>query len=670
MPLDQLQKYREKDKRNVEGEVQPENETLNSRYIRDFLRVKMGLETGQPGDEESIKRHLDYFDDHFKLSAAIDLADSKEKDIQHIQTKGEHAIVNLLSKAKAYLDQKGKPDLFEDANPKSALSNLERLTKDNNDYTRRFPELKEAYFTYNMVRQYCRRIFEVERVAIRDRQTQKTEIGGDLQAGFAKKIEEVKGNFGNISGEKKLTVLAAAVIGTALLTTSDSSRMEGWKEGIFNVVKIGFGLYAANILWEVFTGKTAIDSISDWTSSTAGNENFWKKSFHTSPEKAKIVQSSMIYLHDHDFVDLAERYQKAKASNTKKIELASVASKDMTSEQIYIALDVFFSQYGGAGNPDKNAVNLRKRFRNYKPPAKWLEIVSIMLVEDGRLEFKGNLAQRAADNMGAYITSAWNEAAGTAVGAGIGEVASDIGAGAKEVTGTTYGVTKRATKAVWEAGKGTAKTVVSGIEIVAYPIAWFGEWSSKKTAALLDHKPTAKEVKEFQQKRLFNVLPAYFPPDYHKTMEEVIKSRTEDRMLIPEDAKFYLNTVRKGKIDPEHNLKYFNGTDFIYMVVDSNMDPKVMNRDNKTEESVKAIHNGYMQAKGFLSKKENGNFSDEEIETHSQIGFGIYDPVERVYKLFIRMPKRGTENFRRKGILKKSDEGYRSLDESIKRGQE
>ncbi len=631
---DQLQKYREKDKKNVEGEVQPEDETLNSRYIRDFLRVKMGLETGQPADEESVKRDLDHFDAHFKLNTAIELA-SKEKDLKHKQTQGEQAIVGVLSKAKEYLDKKGKPDLFDDTNPKSALSNLERLTKENNDYTRRFPELKEAYLTHNMVRTYCRRIFEVERVAIKNRQEQKTEIGGDLKAGFAEKINDIKDHFGNMGSVEKLTMLAVAVIGTGFFMTSDSSRVEDWKEKIFGAIKVGFGFYAANILVKLFTGKTATSTISDWASSTAGNEDFWKKSFHTDAEKAKILQSSMIYLNDHDFVDLTERYQRAKALNTKKIELASVASNDMTPEQIYTALDVFFSQYGGARNPDQNAVNLRKRFRNHQPRAKWLEVVSTMLVEDGRLEFKGNLIERAADEMGAYMTSAWNVAAGTAVGAAVGEVASDVGAGTKQVVGATYGVTKRATKAVWGGGIGATKVVVSGVELIAAPIAWFGDWSTKKTAALLGRPPTKEEVREFQQKKLFNTL--VVPHELNrKAKEDALKSKMTEHALSPSEAEIYLTIMRAGRPDQEPNLKYLGRKNAIYMVIDKNMSPKVMELDASSEESVKPIRDSSLQAKEFL--KRQYNFSDDEAE-RSKVDFGIYDVENGIYKLFVRMPK-------------------------------
>ncbi len=671
--LDQLQKYRKYDVKTGEGEVKPENETLNSRYIRDFLRTEMGLETGRPSDEESVQKDLDHFDAHFNLPKAIQLANAKDKAIEHKQTKGEEAIVGMLNKAKSYLDQKGKPDLFEDMNPKSALSSLELLTKEKGDYTKRFLELKEAYFTYRTVRMYCRRIFEVEKVAAKSLEKQKTEIGGDMKEGIAEKINGLKENFGNLSGGEKLIAVGAAIFGTAMLLNSDSPRMERWKEHLFTAAKIGlFGYFVAPTAWKLFTGKSVSQSFNEWTSSTAGNKDFWKKSLRTNEENAEVVRASLIYLNEHNFLDMAERYKKAKASGSKKIELAAVNSKDLTPEQIYTALDVFFSQYGGGMNSLQNAENLRKRFRNHKPPVTWLEAVSIMLVEDGRLEFKGNLIERVTDEAGAYLTVGWNAAAGTAAGkatgvaaetvySAAGTLATDVGHVTKELVGTTYGLAKRTVKAAYSVTKGGAEIAISGVEWPVAGVAWFGKWASDRTQAALGHKPTEKEIKEFREKRLFNILePEPHVPHAHSyNLEDVIKDKMQEHVLSKEEADLYIKTLKDGK--PQGNLKYLERPDAIFLAIDSPIGSAMTDPKKAGAQSVEPMREAANKAREFL--KAQYKFTDEEVDQHGKIGFGIYEIDKGVYKLFMRMPMRGTQEFNKKIILDRT----RAASDSVKK---
>lgn len=668
--LDQLQKYRRSD---VPGK--PENETLNSRYIREFVRIKMGLETGLPADKESTEKDLAHFDQNFKLSTGIELAEAKE--FKHKQTRGEKAIMGVLTKAKAYLDSKGKPDLFEDMNPKSALSDLERLTKENGDYVKKFPELKEAYFTYRMVRMYCHRIFEVENVAAQSREKQKIEIGGGgLKEGFAKHIDGIKGNFGNMSSAEKLTVIAAAVIGIGMFATSDSPRMERWKEGLWTVVKLGLGGYAANTMWKMFTGKTALTAFNEWTSSTVGNEDFWKKSFHTDAEKTKIVESSIVYLHNYDLVDLAESYQKAKASNTNKIELASVASKDMTPEQVYIALDVFFSQYGGSRDANQNVENLKKRFIAYHPRPKWLEVVSTMLVEDGRLEFKGNLIERTVDNVGTFLTVAWNKAAGTSTGKAFGEGAetvydaagtlvTDVAHGTKTLIGTTYGLTKRTAQAAYDVTKGGAEIAISAVEWPVAGVAWFGNYVSERTQSTLGHQPTEQEIREFEEKRLFNILEPHVPHAHSYNLEAVIKDKMQTHILSKEDADLYIKTLKDGKSNGEYNLKYLERPDAIILAIDSPIRPDMADPKKSGEKSVASIKECTDKAWGFLKKQYK--FTDEEVARHSKIGFGIHVLEQSVYKLFMQIPKRGTPEFNKQIILGETKAAHDSLRSDVDR---
>jgi hypothetical protein len=101
-----------------------------------------------------------------------------------------------------------------------------------------------------------------------------------------------------------------------------------------------------------------------------------------------------------DFNDLAKKYQDAKASGEKKISVATVKQSDMTPEEIYTALDTFFSRYP--------VEKLIPKYRNAKQKLNWTQVVSAEMSEDGMLDFKGNLAERAVDGVSEYGNRLWN----------------------------------------------------------------------------------------------------------------------------------------------------------------------------------------------------------------------------------------------------------------------
>ena len=116
--VDLLKQYREKDMPERAGEVRPENETLNSRRIAEFLRNKFNLEAKRSNDED-----LRRFDDQFKLGTAKELAQSG-------QTAGEKEMFEILGKAEGLLTELGASQLFEKMNEKTAAAELRKFLEE------------------------------------------------------------------------------------------------------------------------------------------------------------------------------------------------------------------------------------------------------------------------------------------------------------------------------------------------------------------------------------------------------------------------------------------------------------------------------------------------------------------------------------------------------------
>lgn len=379
--IDLLKYYRKLDTPDTgDGVVQPENQTLNSRHIAAFLMGKYNLEARRAKEED-----LRNFDDQFNLAAAKELVGSKK-------SQGEQKMLEILTEAELFLEERNALKIFENMNEAAAMSQLHDLLSKKQELGE-FDWLKKAYQTYRLIRVYCKRTIQVGMMGKESRDEQKTDIasesGQKAKDTLGKAVDKLKENFGNMSGTSQLIAVGAILYVTASVLASENEGVNKFKRGIWAFAKLGMGAYAINILTQVATGKTAWEHVAGASKADIAKESFWTNTFRTDKENAEILRKGLVYLHEQDFLDLAERYRRASADNTKKIELASVDKTYMTPEQIYIALDVFFRQYGGTRNPINNAENLSKKYRDCKPRLSWGECVTTELVEDGKIKFEG-----------------------------------------------------------------------------------------------------------------------------------------------------------------------------------------------------------------------------------------------------------------------------------------
>lgn len=625
-----LEYYRREDEVNAEREPMPEKRTLDTRYVSDFLS-KAGITP-------------ENFDKRFTLSTAIDLTSAKH-------SKGEAEMFDVLTKTKGFLDQRGLTGLLENMNDTTVKSNIHYELEKRNELQHE-ADLQRGYYTYRSVKIHCDRMFKIREQFSGIRDKEKTGAEKGVKEEFAGVMEGVKKNFGNMSGNEKMLVVVGGIIGAAMLMSSDSPRVARIKETIWTCVKIGGFAWLGNTVFKVFTGKTALDTISDWSKSNTATEAFWTKTYKTNSEQAEILRKSTIYLGDMDFMRLAEEYKKARDLGKDEVSLPTIRNSDLNPKQIYTALDVFFKRYP--------VEQMMQKYAQAKPPKPtWREVMGTEMIDDGSIAMDDSLVDRTASEVkgtftrfgnwltpkaaaaAEYVTSGGLAAGmakgGQAIGKGAAELGKGIGGGVKGlVLGVGAGVGGVA-KGVYEGAKGVGAGVVEGAGVVAEDIsevakaAW--AWAKETYKKNFGKEGSDSEVEEWSKKSLKN-LDESMGGDLEKFLREHNPEKKK--------ADGYVDAMRNGTYERinDVDLKYVvRDGDSIYVSAGCRV-PAVVGNEAGIFDAMKKSDAG---AREFL-KKKYPQVADK-IDNFVEFGQGVYVVNDNSYKVFVRMPLPGTVEF-------------------------
>lgn len=376
--------YRQQDEKTPQGEVLPQNETLNGERIGKYLR-------------ENGFDNVRNFDQRFSMQNVYEV-------LAQGNTKGEQEMLSLIKSGQAFLESIGREKLILESPTREAFASTVNKELLRRNQLSEEANLLKAYDAFRTVKDIMRNRLVVHAEFAEQRRDETAEVGTGIKETLANAYNTVKKNFRGMSGKEKLIAVGALVVGGAWFCMSDNEHVKGIREKLWSGLKLAGGVTAGaigvNYVWKMFTGETAFDYFNDAVSSSTGTSEFWEKSFETDAQKAEILRKGMIYLGDRDFMDLAKKYKEAKARGETKIELVSVDKKDMTPEEIFTALDVFFSKYP--------AEKLELRYRKAGANPKFLDVATTMLAEDGRIEFSGNLYDRAVGTIDDLRVRGWN----------------------------------------------------------------------------------------------------------------------------------------------------------------------------------------------------------------------------------------------------------------------
>jgi hypothetical protein len=374
-PEEILGQYRERDEKTPQGEAIPEKETLNTERMRQYLKDK--------------KFTADNFDQLFTVESAVGL-------LKAGGTKGELEMIKAMNASIDYLKKIGLKEMLEDSNKNTFHSNLLKELQKRNELKME-ADVMHGYETYMLVKERARKHLLISRRGSEQREQQKVTTEKSLSQSFKEVLNDVKGNYDKMDKTEKLVAVGGLIAGAVMLLTSDSPKVQKFKDFLWSTLKIGGLAVTANYAFKLFTGKTALESVEGWSKENLATDEFWMKAYDTDAEKAALVQKSMVFIGDKDFMQVSKAYKEAKDG---KMKLPGVKDKDMSPQEIYLAVDTFFKKY-----PREQ---LELKYRNAKKSPNWDAVVTAAMVEDSTIQVSGNIVERAYDNMREYSIRGWN----------------------------------------------------------------------------------------------------------------------------------------------------------------------------------------------------------------------------------------------------------------------
>lgn len=614
----------DKEATNVEHETIPEKQALNARYVSDFLG-KRGITP-------------ENFDKNFNLATAIDMTASQKS------SAGSQEMFRVLFDSKAFLDQRGLSDLFENMNESTVKSNIQFELQKRNE-TDQSVRLQRGYNTYRVIKMYCDRMFKIREQFSDVREKEKTQVNKGVKEEFAGVMEGVKKNFGNLEGKEKMLVVVGGLIGAAMLMSSDSPRVAKIRETVWTCLKIGGFAWLGNTVFKVFTGKTALQTISDWSKSNTATEEFWTKTYKTNSEQAEILRQSTIYLGDMDIMRLAGEYQKARNLGKDEITLPTV--RDMNPKQIYTSLDVFFKRYP--------VEKIMQKYAQVKPEDRtWRSVMGAEMIEDQSIQMNDSVLSQTADAIGGTATRLYNaaapkvEAAVDYVASGkIGEGAKKAGkAGGKVVKGIIVGgagLVGGVVGGVYEGVKGTGKMVVEGGKEVASDVAEVAQaawaWVKDLFKRNFGTEGTDDEVLTWSKKALKNL-----DETQSGDLEKFIRENNPEK----KKADGYVDAMRNGNYERvgDVDVKYMErdkGTSTAAIFISAGCTIPLSEKGVTEQGVLDAMKKSDAGARDFL-KKKYPQIADK-IDAFVEFSQGVYVVSDRSYKVFVRMPLPGTDEF-------------------------
>ena len=376
-----LQQIREQDEKDKVAES-PENESLHPQRVYNYL--------------EANNIDAKNFDERFNFGTALDILRVKK-------TPGEAAMEKELVSAKDFLDKAGLNglEMLSDYDEDTFRSTLHKELMTRNSLNQE-KLIINAHNKYLLIRNIAFRRLQIQEHFTGVRDDEKLDATGKLKDSFNGVVKDVKANFAKMSSKEKTIAVGALVIGAVwLFSQSDNPKVQKLKDGLWTAAKVAGAGIGFNYVYKMFTGKTAWTAASDFVGKTVNSDGFWQESFKTDPEKAEILQKSVVYMGDQDIMDLEKQYRQAKASNSNKIRLVSVAASDMSEEEIFAAVDTFFRRYPSD--------MITKKYKNWPRESRnWRTVISNEMTEDGRLEYRENILSKTYDGLRYALYNGYN----------------------------------------------------------------------------------------------------------------------------------------------------------------------------------------------------------------------------------------------------------------------
>jgi hypothetical protein len=389
LTIDQLQAQ---DKRNQANEVIPEQQTLNSLRVGNFLHSN-GIV-------------LSNMDNLFNLDTSIKLA--KEGS-----TETEKDLGRQFTEAKSILVKYHRLDIMMGTAQTTVAGQLENLkTPPTSMSAAEAAKIMQAWNYHNLIRENARRILALEE-SMKDSRMEQMNPTQDIGETIKDKLHGARENWDKLSGGQKLMFAAIAIFGGAMMLKSDNEYVKGIKETLFTGVKIAGAGWLLNKAWYIFTGESAVDAVAGSVHGSHKSGKFWMESFKTNEAGAEIINHAMVMIGDNSFIDILDRFEAAKAGGKTTLE-----GTRMPPDEAYKAMEIFTGKY--------SAELLRKQYANNNPPIAFSQVMIAEMCKDPNVKLKESLAGRILDYGEDKFNRAYNYLASTGGAAWLGKKYKDI----------------------------------------------------------------------------------------------------------------------------------------------------------------------------------------------------------------------------------------------------
>ncbi len=353
-------------KTNLDQEVMPETRTFDTNLLRKYLKDKVTLPN---------------FDQQFTLDLMIDFS------AQEPTAKGRE-IHELFKNAQ---------EIMRNHNLEHAMYDVSRNTIEGRLATHQTPPgtmtaqeakvILEAYDHFQQLKGKAKRILYVKEATQKRLEASREgrEQGNDIQDFISNTLNNAKENWDDYSGGMKLLLAGGALVGTIMLVTSNNQAIQNVRQQLWRAAPWVGGGFLAWHGTKILSGKTPWEWATEGGAASTRDSNFFKEAFNANADQADALVESIVKMGDYDFLDLANKYQRA--SGTKRID-----GVGMDPNAAYVALDVFFKKYG----LDKT----RSKHRLANPRLSYREVMVIEMTEDKSLDIKDNVGQSLFDYAG------------------------------------------------------------------------------------------------------------------------------------------------------------------------------------------------------------------------------------------------------------------------------
>lgn len=206
----------------------------------------------------------------------------------------------------------------------------------------------------------------------------------------AEKIQKMRDHWAGMDGKEKMIAGLTILVGTAFFLNSENEGIQKTRDALMKAGLIALGYVGINTTSKVLFGKSISHMAGNYIEDKSGKRDFLKNSFNTNKEGADNIQTSLVVLGNHDFMELADLYVKEKATNKldklRGIPVGGVAENEMSQQTIYKVMALLDKKLGKNNSSIekilielKNAqADARRKGKAFIPPT-WSMIMTAVL---------------------------------------------------------------------------------------------------------------------------------------------------------------------------------------------------------------------------------------------------------------------------------------------------